>query len=333
MITEASNEEQADMESYTWDYYNPYEWLERVRKSSFPPLAICVAITGGVQGKEANLNLPETQEEQVEQTWAAYQAGASMVHIHVRDPQKWWDGSGDVEQYRKVNAMIRKACPDIIINNTTGGSFGMTVEQRLACLDAGPEVATLNMGPDMYKLKIRERKPPLPHPNPAQELNGLLPVTYTELRRFATTMKERNIKPEMEVYHPGQLWAVMDLIDHGLIEAPYLVQFVMGYGMSPWATPRNLVNFVEQLPAQTILEVSGVGPFQLTMTTMAIILGAQIVRVGMEDNVYYKRGQLLESNAEAVERAVRMARELNREIATPALARQMLGLSQSPNQF
>lgn len=321
------------MQNCIWDYYNPFEWLDRTRKSSFPPLAVCVAITGGVQGKEANPNLPETPEEQVEQTYEAYQAGASMVHVHVRDPGKWWDGSGDVEHYRKVNAMIRAACPDIIINNTTGGSFGMTVEERLACLDAGPEVATLNMGPDMYKLKTKERKPPLPHPNPAQELNGVLPVTYTELRRFATAMKERNIKPEMEVYHPGQFWAVIDLTDHGLIAAPYLVQFVMGYGMSPWATPHNLVNFVEQMPAQTVLEVSGIGPFQLPMTTMAIILGAQIVRVGMEDSVYYKRGQLLKSNAEAVERVVRIAGELNREIATPAQAREMLGLSQSPSQF
>ena len=321
------------MENYIWDYHNPYEWLQRVRKSSFPPLMICVAITGGVQGKEANPNLPETPEEQVKQTYAAYQAGASMVHLHVRDPQKWWDGTGDVGQYRKVNAMIREACPDIIINNTTGGSLGMTLEQRLACLDAGPEVATLNMGPDMYKLKLKERRPPLPHPRPAEELTGTLAITYTELRQFAAAMKERGIKPEMEVYHPGQLWGVFDLIELGLVEPSYFVQFVMGYGASPWATPRNLVNFVEQLPAQTVLEVSGVGPFQLPMTTLAMILGAQMVRVGMEDNVYYKRGQLLENNAEAVERVVRMAHELNREVATPAQAREMLDLSQQPSLY
>ena len=321
------------MENYTWDYHDPYEWLKRTKESSFPPLMICVAITGGVHGKEANPNLPETPEEQVEQTYAAYEAGASMVHVHVRDPQKWWDGSGDVEQYRKVNAMIREACPDIIINNTTGGSLGMTIEQRLACLDAGPEVATLNMGPDMYKLRLKERKPPLPHPRPAEELIGTLPITYTELRQFAAAMKERGIKPEMEVYHPGQLWGVLDLIELGLVEPCYFVQFVMGYGASPWATPRNLVNFTEQLPAQTVLEVSGVGPFQLPMTTMAIILGAQMVRVGMEDNVYYKRGQLLKSNAEAVARVVRITRELNREIATPTQAREMLGLSQTPSRY
>ena len=321
------------MENYIWDYHDPYEWLQRVRGSSFPPLMICCAITGGVQGKEANANLPETPEEQVDQTYRAYEAGASMVHIHVRDPQKWWDGSGDVEQYHKVNSMIREACPDIIINNTTGGSLGMTTEQRLACLDAKPEVATLNMGPDMYKLRLKERKAPIPDPHPEMELEGVLPITYEELRTFAAGMKERGIKPEMEVYHPGQLWGVFELAEKGLVAAPYFVQFVMGYGNSPWATPRNLVNFAEQLPSDTILEVAGVGPFQLPMTTLAIILGAHMVRVGMEDNVYYSRGRLLESNAEAVERVARIANELNREIATPAQAREMMGLSLTPSGY
>ncbi len=321
------------MQNHVWDYHNPYEWLERVRKSSFPPLAITVAITGGVQGKEANPNLPETPEEQVEQTLACYQAGASMVHLHVRDPEKWWDGSGDVAQYRKVHALIREACPEIIINNSTGGSFGMSVEDRVACLDAAPEVATLNMGPDMYKLRLKERKAPLPHPRPAQEVSGTLPITHKELQRFAQAMRERNIKPEMEVYHPGQLWSVFDLMEQGLVEPPYLIQFVMGYGMSPWATPGNLINFFEQLPSQCVVEVSGVGPFQLPMTSLAMILGAQMVRVGMEDNVYYKRGRLLESNVEAVERVVRIAQDLNREIATAAQAREMLDLSPSPSQY
>jgi 3-keto-5-aminohexanoate cleavage enzyme len=321
------------MKDHIWEYHNPYEWLERVQKSSFPPLVICVAITGGIQGKEANLDLPETPEEQVEQTLEAYESGASMVHLHARDPNKWWDGADNAEQYSKVNAMIRKACPAIIINNTTGGSLGMTLEQRVACLDAGPEVATLNMGPDMYKFKFKERKEPLPHPKPEEEAEGVLPVTYAELRRFATAMQERGIKPELEVYHPGQLWAVLHLVDQSLVNPPYLIQFVMGYGMSPWATPRNLVNFVEQLPSGSIVEVAGLGQYQLPMTTLAMILGAQMVRVGMEDNVYYRRGQLLKSNAEAVERVVRIANELNREIATPAQAREMLGLSPSPSKY
>jgi len=321
------------MENSIWQYRNPYEWLERVQGSSFPPLMICVAITGGIHGKEANPNLPETPEEQVEQTREAYEAGASMVHVHARDPGKWWDLVDNAEQYRNVNAMIRQACPEIIINNTTGDSTGMTLEQRVSRLDGDPEVATLNMGPDMYKFKFKERKPPLPHPKPESVVEGVLPVTYGELRTLATAMKERGIKPEMEVYNPGQLWAVHDLFDLGLVEPPYFVQFVMGYQMSPWATPRNLINFMDQLPENCLVEVSGLGVFQLPMTTMAMILGAQMVRVGMEDNIYYRRGQLLKSNAEAVDRVVRIANDLNREIATPAQAREMLELSPTPNRY
>jgi 3-keto-5-aminohexanoate cleavage enzyme len=316
-----------------WDYHNPYEWLERVRKSSFPPLIICAAITGGVHGKEANPNLPETPEEQVEQTYAAYQAGASIVHAHVRDPQKWWDGSDDVEQYRKVNAMIRKACPDIIINNTTGGSFGMTVDQRLTCLDANPEIATLNMGPDMYKSRTKERQAPLPHPRPEVNIEGVIPVTYEEIRAFAAAMKERGIKPEMEVYQPGQLWGFFELLDYDLIEPPYLIQFVTGYMTNPWPTPRNLISAIEQLPQGSVFGIAGVGPFQTPMTTLGMIMGAQTIRVGLEDNVYAKRGQLLKDNAEAVEKVVRIAKDLNREIATPAEAREILGLSQEPSQY
>jgi 3-keto-5-aminohexanoate cleavage enzyme len=321
------------MTEYIWDYHDPYQWLERVQRSSFPPLMICVAITGGIQGKEANPDLPETPQEQVEQTLEAYEAGASMVHVHARDPEKWWDGADNAEQYRMVNGMIREACPEIIINNSTGGSLGMTVEQRVACLDAGPEVATLNMGPDMYKFKFGERKAPLPHPKGEEDVEGVMPVTYGELRQFAAGMKERGIKPELEVYHPGQLWAVSDLAELGLVGAPYFIQFVMGYQMSPWATPRNLINFMDQLPPECLVEVSGLGPFQLPMTTLAMILGVQMVRVGMEDNIYYRRGQLLKSNAEAVERAIRIAGELNREIATPSQARELLGLSSTPSAY
>ena len=126
------------MENCIWEYRNPYEWMKRVRTSSLPPLIVCCALTGGAQGKELNENLPETPEEQAEQAYEAYKAGAAMVHLHVRDPKKWYDCAGNAEQYRLVNGMVREKCPDIIINNTTGGSYGMTVEERLACLDASP---------------------------------------------------------------------------------------------------------------------------------------------------------------------------------------------------
>ncbi len=319
-------------EDYIWDYRNPYEWMKRVRTSSLPPLIICCAITGGVQGKEANPDLPETPQEQVEQTYQAYKAGATMVHIHARDPNKWYDSSGSAEQYRLVHRLIRAKCPDIIINDTTGGTWGMTVEERVACLDAQPEMASLNMGPDMYKMTLKERRAPLPHPRPEVQFDGCMPVTYEEITTFAKAMKERGVKPEMEMYQPGQVWGVHDLIAQGLLDPPYLVQFVMGYTTSSYATPANLLGLVNELPEQAVFAVAVIGPYQLAMTTMGILLGGH-VRVGLEDNVYARRGQLYKSNAEAVERIARMAHELNREIATPAQAREMLGLSQTPTQY
>ncbi len=123
------------------------------------------------------------------------------------------------------------------------------------------------------------------------------------------------------------------MVEHDLIKPPYLIQFVTGYMTNPWATPRNLINAIEQLPSEVILEISGVGPFQTPMTTLGIIMGAGIIRVGLEDNVYAKRGQLLKNNAEAVEKVVRIAGDLNRALATPAQAREMLGISREPGHY
>jgi len=293
---------------------------------------ICCAISGGIQGKEANPNLPETPEEQAEQTYEAYKAGASMVHAHVRDPKCWYNCSGDAKQYRLVNGMIREKCPDIIINNTTGGGPGMTPQERLCVLDAKPEVATLNMGPDVFKMTLKERKAPLPHPRPERKLDGCTPIDYAEVTLFAKTMRDKGVKPEMELYQPGMYWIVEDLMAQKLIDPPYLFQFVMGYQTSFYATPQNVLSFIHELPANSVYEVAGLGQFQLPMTVLSILLGGH-VRVGLEDNIYYKRGQLLKSNAEAVERIVRIARDMNREIATPAQARQIFGVSSKPSNY
>lgn len=149
---------------------------------------------------------------------------------------------------------------------------------------------------------------------------------------FAQRMKDKGIKPEMEIYQPGMFWVAEDLMRQNLIAPPYLFQFVMGYQASLYPTPANLLSLINELPDSSLFEVLGVGPFQIPMTVMAILLGGHL-RVGMEDNVYLKRGKLLESNAEAMERIVRIARDMNRDIATPAQARTMLGLSSKPSSY
>ncbi len=320
-----------EVRDYIWDYRDPYAWMGKVR-SGLPPLIISCAITGGVQGKEMNENLPETAEEQAQQTYDAYKAGASIVHVHVRTPNCYWMTSANPEDYRKVNALIREKCPDIIINNTTGGGPELTLEQRMASIYANPEMCSLNLGPFVLKMPMPERAEPLPHPRPAMLFDRCIPQGYGDMAMYAKTMKEHGIKPELELYHPGQYWVAQDLIMQGLIDAPYDFQFVMGFQTSSFPTPANLLSLINELPPNSLFTVIGVGHYQLAMNVMAILLGGH-VRVGMEDNIYYSRGRKLRDNAEAVERIVRIAREMNREIATPKQARQMLGLSAQPSRY
>lgn len=316
--------------STTWRYADTYEYLERVGK--MPPVIICCACNGGVQGKESNAVLPETAEEIAESVGGAYDAGASMVHVHARDPQHLTRPATRTEVWLDVNRRIRERCANIIINNTTGGGPGMTMEERLQCLPARPEVASLNLTPDMSKFKLKERPSTFSDPHPEIVYDDCIPFSYKLVSQFAAAMKQHGVKPELETYHSGGSWVMRDLIAQGLIEKPYWVQTVMGYQTSSWATPENVINLIREFPEGSIWLTSGIGPHQLPMTTMALILGGH-VRVGLEDNVYYKRGELAKGNAQLVERAVRLAHELGREVATPAQARDMLGLSASPTRY
>ena len=318
-------------EDFIWDWRNPYEWMARATKG-LPPLIISVAITGGVQGKEAHENLPETPEEQAEQTKAAYDAGASIVHVHARNPEVQWMTSANPEDYLKINGLIRAKCPDIIINNTTGGGPTTTMEQRYRCLDAMPEIASLNLGPDMSRFNLPKRPAPLPNPHDGFTYDECIPFSYGIIEKLVEQMNERGIKPEMELYHPGQYWVSSFLMEKKLINPPYAFQYVMGYQTSSFPTPSNLLNLVTELPDSSLFFAIGIGPHQLPMNTLAIVLGGH-VRVGLEDNLYYRRDQKLTGNGQAVERVVRIAKELNRDVATPAQARKLLGVSDIPSSY
>lgn len=320
----------ATLTDYIWKYTDSYAYMEKVR-TGLPPLIICVACNGGIQGKEYNEHLPETAEEIADSVYGAYEAGASMVHVHGRDPGNLPAPARTADVWRDVNWRIRERCPDIIINNTTGGGFSMTMEERLSCLDAGPEVASLNLAPDMGKFRMKERKAPLPHPRPAFEYDDCIPFTYKQISWYATEMKKRGIKPELETYHPGCAWVIADLIQQGLLEKPYWIQTVMGYQTSSFPTVENVVGLLREFPDGSLWLCSGIGPYQPPMTTLATLMGGH-VRVGLEDNIYYRRGEKARSNAQLVERAARIAHELNREVATPAQARQMLGLKGTPSR-
>ena len=201
----------------------------------------------------------------------------------------------------------------MIIQDSTGGGPGLTFEQRLACLDAEPEMASLNMG-SMLRTIGKTAGTTWANPRP-------------ELERFAQEMLKRNIKAEMEIYHHGMLREMHNFIDKGLVEKPYYVNFVLGmaYQGAVEGTAGNLVTLVQLLPPDTMFNCCAVGRTQLPMTTLSVLLGGQ-ARVGMEDNIYYSKGVLAESNTQLVARSVRIIRELGYEIASPDEAREILGL-------
>jgi 3-keto-5-aminohexanoate cleavage enzyme len=314
-----------------FNYTNSHDFMERVR-TGMPPLIICVACNGGIQGKEANDFIPETADEIASSVQGAYESGAAMVHIHARNPQQLTEGARETETWREVLRKVRQRCPEIIINATTGAGPGMSMEERSACLAAGPEVASLNLAPDMSKFKLKERRPPLPFPRPALEIDECIPFTYGQIHQFAAEMKQRGIKPELELYHPGCAWVVNYLIEHDLIEKPYWMQTVMGYQTGSFPTVENVLQLLKEFPEQALWLCSAIGAFQLPLTTLATLMGGH-VRVGLEDNVYYSRGRKAKSNAELVARTVRIAHELNRAVATPAQAREILGLSSKPSTY
>jgi len=315
----------------SFKYADSQEFMERVRVG-MPPLMICVACNGGIQGREANDALPETAEQIADSVGAAYDSGAAMVHVHARDSKDLTTGARDAETWREVLRKIRERCPEMIINATTGAGPNMTMEERASSLDANPEVASLNLAPDMSRFQLRERPAPLPNPRPALEIDECIAFTYGQIQEFAEKMKQRQIKPELETYHSGCAWVVRYLIENDLLQKPYWIQTVMGYQTGSFPTVDNVLRLLRELPEDSLWLCSGLGPYQLPLTTLATLMGGH-VRVGLEDNVYYARGQKAKSNAELVQRSVRIAHELNRPVATPAQARSMLGLRSQPSTY
>jgi 3-keto-5-aminohexanoate cleavage enzyme len=277
-------------------------------KKQMNKVIITAALTGGIHGKEANPALPEQPDEIIRDAVECCDAGAAIVHLHARDKQG--NGVGDPAIFKEINDGIRAQCP-VVVQNTTGGP-GIPVEKRILSLDAGPEMASLNMGSVVFFVGGEER---------------LFMNLRSEIEAFAKAMMERDIKPEMEVYNPSMFGEVENLIKKGLLRKPYYINFVMGVGgMGGYAgTIKNLVVMIDHMPDGAIFNVSGIGRYQLGMNAASIVGGGN-TRVGLEDSVFYRKGELAKSNAQLVERAVRLTRELGRETATPDEAREILGI-------
>jgi len=269
-------------------------------------LVIVVAPVGAEVTKQDNPGLPVTPEEIADEVKRCESAGASVVHLHVRDRQG--NPTQDAKTFEAAINEIKAKGSNVIIQVSTGGAVGMTAEERLQSIYSheAVEMATLttgtvNFGDDVFL------NPP-----------GLI-------EKFAAAMMEKGIKPELECFDAGAINNALTLVKKGLVREPLHFDFVMGVPGGIPGRVRDLVYLVESLPAGATWQVAGIGRHELPLATCAIIMGGH-VRVGFEDNVYYAKGRLAKSNAELVERIVRLARELGREVASPDEARRILGI-------
>jgi 3-keto-5-aminohexanoate cleavage enzyme len=269
-------------------------------------LIITAAICGAEVTKEHNTAVPYTVKEIGREAELAYKAGASIIHLHVRED----DGTPtqSKERFKACIEEIKRRCPDVIIQPSTGGAVGMTNEERLQPTELHPEMATLDCGTCNFGG------------------DEIFVNTENTIKEFGQRMIELGIKPEVEVFDKGMVDMAIRMNKKGFIKSPVHFNFVMGVNGGISATPRDLVFMAGSIPQGSTFTVSGIGRHQFTMAATSIILGGH-VRVGFEDNVYISKGVPAKSNAELVEKAVRLAKELGREIATPEEARKILGLA------
>ena len=272
---------------------------------SMEKLIITAAICGAEVTKEQNPAVPYTVEEIVREAKSAVDAGAAIVHLHVRED----DGTPTQSKARFKECIdaIYKVCPDVILIPSTGGAVGMTAEERLQPTELFPEMATLDCGTCNFGDDVFENTMPM-------------------MRDFGKRMLENNIKPEYECFEMGHLDTVLNMAKKGQVPgAPMQFNFVLGVpGCTP-ATVSNLCWLVNAIPAGSTWTATGIGRHAFTLAAPAIAMGGN-VRVGFEDNLYVERGVLAKSNGELVAKVVRIAKELGRPIATSAEAREILGL-------
>jgi 3-keto-5-aminohexanoate cleavage enzyme len=272
-------------------------------------LIITAAITGSRITREATHYIPITPEEIVTSAIECWEAGAAIVHIHVRDPDTGL-GTQDIELFRQVVVPLRERT-DLVLCLTTSGIPGrnLAIEERLMPLELEPELASFDAG--------------------SINLGGSVFINTSEfLQAAAVRMRETKVKPELEIFDVGMMVTCLRLRQEGSLIDPLHFQFVLG---TPWgipATPKSLLHLLDYLPEWSTWSVIGIGKGHLPMSMMGLILGGHI-RVGMEDNIYYRRGEIAKTNAQFVERIIRIAKEYGREVATPEDARQILNLGKA----
>ncbi len=266
-------------------------------------LIITAALTGAEVGKAQQPALPITPEEIGIAAAECVAAGAAIVHLHARQP----DGTPtqDAAIYCEIIAAVRTRC-DAIVQVSTGGAVGMSAAERVAPVALRPEMATLSMGSVNFGDDVFLNLP-------------------ADIAAFAQAIADHGVKAELEIFDAGMMATARRWLHKGLLASPAHFDFVLGVPGGMPATPEALLHLVTQLPEGATWTVAGMGGAQLTLGTMAVAIGGH-VRVGFEDNIFFRKGELAASNAQLVQRIAAIGRLAERPPATPDEARVLLGL-------
>ncbi len=270
-------------------------------------LIIAVAPTGSVPRKKDTPYLPVTPDEIAETAYLCEQEGASIIHVHCRDENE--NPTSEFQKFKETVDKIRKKTR-LIVMVSTSGVAGKSDEERAEPLKTSPEMASLTTG----TINFAGRNPPIIYINHPETIEFL-----------ALKMKEHGIKPELEIFDLGFIQQGVKLVQRGLVQKPPHFQLVLGVDGGVPANAENLIHMKRQLPSESSFSVAAIGRAQLEATTLSILMGGH-VRIGLEDNIYFRKGQLAPNEAFVI-RIREIAQELKREIATPDEARAILSLS------
>lgn len=264
---------------------------------------LTAALTGPIATKADNPHLPTSPEEIAAEAKRSWEAGAAIVHVHLRDK----DGrpTADLDIARRTVDQIRTSCP-VLIQLSTGVGLDVAYEDRMQLVETRPRMATLNVCSMTF--------------GAGEFLNP-----PSGVRRLAARMRELGVKPELEVYDSGHLDMALQLLQEGLLEEPLQFSVVMGVRGGMAATPENLIGFVRRLPEGSVWQVIGFARHNLSMTAIGLAMGGN-ARTGLEDTITLRKGVLADSNSQLVERLVGVVRALELEPATPAEAEKLLSL-------
>jgi 3-keto-5-aminohexanoate cleavage enzyme len=264
---------------------------------------LTAALTGPIATTNDNPNLPTTPEEIADAARGAYEAGAAVVHVHVRDESG--RPTADLEIARRTVGLIQEACP-ALVQLSTGVGLDVPFEEREQLVEARPRMATLNVCSMSFG-------------------NGEFRNPPDGVRRLATRMRELDVKPEIEVYDTGHLDVALALHAEGLLADPLQFSIVLGVRGGAPATPESLIAMIRRIPAGAAWQVIGIGRANLAMTAIGLAMGGN-ARTGMEDTLMLRRGVPATSNHELVERLAGVARSIEREPATVEQATELLSL-------